>query len=79
MKTWKTYLIIWHSSEGSSPYEVMQTIAELGFVATIGYYDLEYDHGKKVGLDEIMSLANKVHHALKGSNVLYKIETRPAE
>ncbi|MFX1254008.1 MAG: hypothetical protein ACFFCZ_20515 [Promethearchaeota archaeon] len=79
MKTWKTYLLIWHSSEGDNPYVVMEKVSKLGFVPTIGHYDLEFDHGKKVDLHEVMALAVKVHETLKGSNVLYKIETRPSE
>ena len=71
----KTYIIIWHSSEGENPMLVMQKLTGLGFRPVIGYYDLEYDHGSEVDLDAVMSLSIKVHETLRGSGVLYKLET----
>ncbi len=73
----KTYLILWHSSEGENPLFVMQKLTGLGFKPITGYYDLEYDHGKAVGIDDIMSLSIKIHETLKGSGVLYKLESVP--
>ena len=71
----KTYLVLWHNSEGANPYEVMQALTGIGFKPVTGHYDLEYDHGQNVTVDDIMELAIKVHETLKGMNVLYKLET----
>ena len=71
----KTYLILWHSSEGQNPMEVMERLTRIGFKPITGRYDLEYDHNKRVDVQEIMSLAIKVHETLKGSGALYKLET----
>ncbi len=71
----KTYLILWHSSEGENPRLVMQRLTGLGFRPITGHYDLEYDHGRKVDLEDIMSLSVQVHETLRGSSVLYKLET----
>lgn len=75
-----TYLILWHSSEGENPSEVLERLTGLGFKPITGYYDLEYDHGKSVGIDEIMDFSIKVHETLRGTGVLYKLETvNPSE
>lgn len=71
----KTYLMIWHSSEGENPLEVMQRMTRLGFKPVRGKYDLEFDHGKDVELMDIIQLGTMVHETLKGTQVLYKLET----
>ena len=71
----KTYLMIWHSAEGENPLEVMERLTRIGFKPVIGRYDLEYDHGRNVDVVEVMELSIKVHETLKGTGVLYKIET----
>ena len=75
----KTYILIWFSAEGENPMLVVQRLTGLGFKPVIGYYDMEYDHGREVDFDEIMSLSIKVHETLKGSGVLYKLETASIE
>ncbi len=71
----KTYLTLWFSSEGAGPVEVVDRLRSLGFKALRGYHDQVYEWGRKVELDDILQLTDKVHHTLKGLNVLYKIET----
>ncbi len=71
----KTYLIIWHSSEGENPLVVMRKLADLGFQPITGYYDMEYDHGRRVSIDDIMDFSRKVHQTLKGTGVMYKLES----
>lgn len=71
----KTYLTIWFDSEGASPREVVERLRSLGFKPLKGYHDHVYDWGRKVGLEDLIQLANAVHQTLKGLKVLYKIET----
>jgi len=71
----KTYIVIWHSSEGENPLLVKQRLTGLGFKPIIGYYDMEYDYHREVDLDDVMTLSVKVHETLHGSGVLYKLET----
>ncbi|OLS24709.1 MAG: hypothetical protein HeimC2_21900 [Candidatus Heimdallarchaeota archaeon LC_2] len=71
----KTYLLLWHSSEGENPLKVMQKLTSIGFKPIIGHYDLEYDHGREIDVADIMDLAIIVHETLRGSGVLYKLET----
>jgi hypothetical protein len=75
----KTYLILYHHSEGENPLLVMQKLTGLGFKPITGAYDLEYDHGRPVDIDDIMHLSIKVHETLRGSGVFYKLETVPLE
>jgi hypothetical protein len=40
-----------------------------------GYHDHIYDWNRKIELEDILQLTDKIHETLKGLNVLYKIET----
>lgn len=71
----KTYLVIWFSSEGARPTEVMQRLTSLGFRAVKGNYDFAYDWNGLPNVEEIMALGDKVQLTLKGLNVLFKLET----
>ncbi|MFX0184529.1 MAG: hypothetical protein ACFE95_15720 [Candidatus Hodarchaeota archaeon] len=75
----KTFLILWHSSEGKNPLFVMQRLTGLGFKPVLGHYDLEFDHGRPVEIDDVMNLSIKVHETLRGSGILYKLETPSLE
>ena len=72
----KTYLKIMFNSEGSSPSDVKNQLLNMGFEATKGNYDFVYDWGKDyANLDDLIFFADKVHSALKKSNVYFTIET----
>jgi len=72
----KTYLQIIFNSEGASPSEVKNQLLNMGFKAAKGNYDFVFDWGKeKVNIDDLIFFADKVHSALKTSNVLFNIET----
>jgi hypothetical protein len=73
--TVKTYLTIWFSSEGAGPVEVVERLRSLGFKPMRGYHDHIYDWNRKIELEDILQLTDKIHETLKGLNVLYKIET----
>ena len=48
----------------------------MGFKATKGNYDFVYEWKKdSADLEELIWFADKVHSALKGSKVFFKIET----
>jgi hypothetical protein len=48
----------------------------MGFKATKGNYDFVFDWGKeKADINELIFFADKVHTALKHSNVYFNIET----
>jgi hypothetical protein len=72
----KTYLKILFSSEGDSPSEIKDLLLNMGFKATKGNYDFVYEWDEEsTDVDELIWFADKVHSALKNSNVLFDIET----
>ena len=72
----KTYLQIIFNSEGASPSEVKNQLLNMGFKATKGNYDFVFDwRAEKVDIDDLIFFADKVHSALKSSNVFFNIET----
>jgi len=72
----KTYLKILFNSEGSAPSEVKNQLLNMGFKATKGNYDFVYDWKNEcTNVDELVWFADKVHAALKDSNIYFSIET----
>ncbi|NIR15994.1 MAG: hypothetical protein GWN86_19540 [Desulfobacterales bacterium] len=71
----KTYLKIWFNSEGSGPSVVAEKLRGMGFEPIQGRYDHVYDWGRKVNLEDVLQIGTAVHETLKGSKVLYKLET----
>jgi hypothetical protein len=72
----KTYLTIIFNSEGQSPSEVKNLLLNLGFKAAKGNYDFVYEWDQKtVKIEDLVWFADKVHAALRTSNVFFTIET----
>ncbi len=71
----KTYLLLWYSSEGTTPSEVNRSLMSLGFKTMQGTYDYVYEWSDNVDLDEILRFSDKVHMTLKGTGVMFKTET----
>jgi len=72
----KTYLTIMFNSEGTSPSEIKDQLLNMGFKATQGNYDFVYDWGtESTGVENLVFFADKIHSALKSSNVYFTIET----
>jgi len=71
----KTYLTVTFTSEGAKPSEVTDRLSMLGFKACTGTYDFVYEWDKKATLDDAIWFGDRVHEALRGMNVLFKLET----
>jgi hypothetical protein len=72
----ETYLEILVNSEGSPPSKIKEQLHNLGFKATKGNYDFVYEWNKEsTDVDELLWFADKIHSALKGLNVYFKVET----
>ena len=72
----KTYLTIIFNSEGGSPSDVQNQLLNLGFKVTKGNYDFVYEWDKKsASNEELVWFADKIHSALKKTNVSLTIET----
>ncbi|MEW5936240.1 MAG: hypothetical protein AB1665_00265 [Candidatus Thermoplasmatota archaeon] len=73
----KTYLTVMFNSDGGRPSEVAQRLYMMGFRPTHGNYDFVYDWGNtEVSVDEAVVFADRVHEALRGMNVHFKLETQ---
>ncbi|HDD60426.1 MAG: hypothetical protein J7K08_06190 [Thermoplasmata archaeon] len=72
---WRTYLVVWFSSEGAKPSEVTQRLLNMGFKPTKGQYDYVYEWSDKTDIEDILKIGDKVQNTLKGMGVLYKLET----
>jgi len=71
----KTRLSLWFNSEGKAPTSVIMKLQGMGFTPSRGKHDFVYDWRQAVGIKEIARLGDAVHKTLKGSKVLYKLET----
>lgn len=64
------------NSEGALPSEIKDSLLNMGFKATKGNYDFVYDWRKDIAnVNELVFFADKIHAALKNSNVYFSIET----
>jgi hypothetical protein len=70
-----TYLKVQFSTEGARPSDVLETLHNLGFETTQGRFDAIYRWGGNTTIDDALYLADKVHAALKGTGVLFELET----
>jgi len=71
----KTYLLVWFDSNGPSPTKIIERLTSLGFNPIKGRYDFEYSWPKPPKSDELFTIIDKVHQTLKGTNVMFKVET----
>ncbi len=71
----KTYLVVWFSSNGSKPSEVTKHLLGMGFRPIEGAYDFEYQWDHEADIDEILNFGDKILLELKGSDVMFKLET----
>lgn len=73
----RTYLLVFHSSEGAPPSEVVERITSAGFKVQKGYYDFVYEWNEQESLEEVLKIADVLHDVLKGTGTTFKLETTP--
>ncbi|MCD6330678.1 MAG: hypothetical protein J7L80_00555 [Thermoplasmata archaeon] len=71
----KTYVTIIFSSEGAKPSEVKNRLLELGLKAVKGSYDFVYEWDREPDIDTLLWFADKIQEALKGTDVMFSLET----
>ena len=71
----KTYLIIWINSEGSKPADISDRLLSMGFQPVEGEYDYCYNWDSQADINDIIKFGDQVQNTLRGSGVLFKLET----
>jgi hypothetical protein len=71
----KTYMKVMFSTEGSPASEIRNKLLGLGFQATRGNYDFVYEWDRNASVDDLLWFADRIQAALKGTKVLFTIET----
>ena len=69
----RTYLKIHFSSEGENPMEAIKRVKEVGFVPVVGDYDFVIDYCTP---EEYEDIIRRLHDALGGSGVYYRLVSR---
>lgn len=71
----KTYVTIIFSSEGARPSEIKSRLFGLGLKAVKGSYDFVYEWDREPDIDDLLDFADRIQAALKGTDVMFSIET----
>ncbi len=71
----KTYLTVFFNSEGARPSEITDLLHNLGFKPIQGAHDFVYDWGTRTNIRDVIWFGDRLHTALKGTGILYKLET----
>lgn len=69
----KTFIRMWFSGKASPPSRITEKMKAIGFESQAGENDYYYDWESLPELGDILKLADKVHEALKGENVYFKL------
>jgi len=73
---WRTYLVMYFGSNGKAVSEIVKEVESLGFEAALGPADFLYDWKNKAPTkQDVFALADKLTKVLKGSGVIFNIET----
>jgi hypothetical protein len=74
---WKTYLVMYFGTNGGeSVDEIVEKVERIGFKSALGPVDFVYDwKDKKPVKEEIFELGNKLKKSLKGSGVVFNLDT----
>ena len=71
----RTFLLLQLDSEGSPYSKVAEILEHLGFEPESEGYDFVYDWGRAASVKETLEFADKIHVALHGSRVRFRVES----
>lgn len=71
----KTYLVLYHNSDGAAPTMIRKKLFSLGFKPIRWLHDYEYVWDKSATTEDCLTLADKIQKTLDGMNVIFKLET----
>ena len=72
---WKTYLVMYFGTDGSKITDVVKKVESLGFRAALGPVDFEYEWNKAPSKEEVFRLGDKLMEILKGTGVIFNLDT----
>lgn len=73
---WKTYLVMYFGTNGASISEVVKKVESLGFRASLGPVDFEYDwHDKMPKKEDVFALGDKLIKLLKDTGIIFNLDT----
>ncbi|MCL4308913.1 MAG: hypothetical protein M1606_01550 [Candidatus Thermoplasmatota archaeon] len=71
----RTFLLLQLDSEGAPYSDIAEVLQNMGFRPEIRGYDFVYDWGRTVTVPESLDLADRIHAALHGKRVAFRLET----
>ncbi|MEM0128986.1 MAG: hypothetical protein QXG65_02305 [Thermoplasmata archaeon] len=71
----RTYLLLQLDSEGAPYSEIAEVLQNMGFRPGREGFDFVYDWGRPVTVPESLALADRIHAALHGRRVGFRVET----
>jgi hypothetical protein len=71
----RTFLLLELDSEGAAYSEVAELLEDLGFRPETEGYDFRYDWGRSASVAETLGFADRIHEALRGKRVGFRIES----
>ncbi|MEM3075122.1 MAG: hypothetical protein QXX55_00705 [Candidatus Pacearchaeota archaeon] len=72
--SWKTYLVMYFSSE-SKISDVIKRVESIGFKTTFGPVDFIYEWKSKPTKKQVLRLGDNLSKVLKGTGVVFNIDT----
>lgn len=72
---WKTYLIMYFGTKGTSTTEIAQRLESLGFETQFGSVDFVHNWNDKPTKEQVLALGDKVADALKETGAVFNLDT----
>lgn len=72
---WKTYLIMYFGTNGTTTTEIAQRLESLGFETQFGSVDFVHHWGEKPTKEQVLALGDKVARALKDTGAVFNLDT----
>lgn len=72
---WKTYLVMYFGANGIKITDIVKKVEVLWFEAALGPADFEYSWKEAPGKEKVFELGDKLTEALKGTGVMFNLDT----
>lgn len=72
---WRTHLVMYFGTGDGKVSDVVKKVESLGFTSALGPVDFIYEWDSEPSKEEVLALADKLCAALKGSGVVFNLDT----